>query len=106
LGASGEGAAFLARPRLGWDFVAALLAAGALAGAVLAAVFAEALAVRVPAFAGAFVAVLVARRVVAAPLDDLAAEPLAPAVVEDEEDLAAVRFTGSSAAGRALVAAT
>jgi hypothetical protein len=52
--------------------------------------------------AGAFVAVLAVRRAVAEPLDDLAAEPFAAAV----EDLAAVRFTGSSAAGRALVAAT
>jgi hypothetical protein len=67
------------------------------------AVFAGALAVRLAALAGAFVAVLAVRRAVGAPLDDLAAEPFAAAV---EEDLAAVRFTGSSAAGRALVAAT
>jgi hypothetical protein len=46
---------------------------------------------------------LVARRVVAEPLADLAADPFAPAVAGD---LAAVRFTGSAVAGRALVAAT
>ena len=95
--------AFFARPRPGSDLAAALLvAARALAGAALAD-FAGALAARVAVFAAAFVGVLVARRAVAEPLDDLAVEPFARAVAED---LAAVRFTGSSVAGRALVAAT
>jgi hypothetical protein len=65
--------------------------------------FAGALPACVAVFAGAFVAVLVARLVVVEPLADLAADPFAPAVAGD---LAAVRFTGSSVAGRALVAAT
>ena len=61
--------------------------------------FAGALAAR----AGVFVAVLVACGAVVEPLVGLADERLAPALVGD---LAAVRFTGSSVAGRALVAAT
>ncbi len=93
----------MARPRVGSDLAAALLvAARALAGAALAD-FAGALAARDAVFAGAFVAVLVARRAGAAPLDVLAVEPFAPAVAED---LAAVRFAGASVADRALVAAT
>jgi hypothetical protein len=61
--------------------------------------FAGALAARV----GAFVAVLVACAAAGEPLVDLADERLARALAGD---LAAVRFTGSSVAGRALVAAT
>jgi len=65
--------------------------------------FAGALAARVVVFAGALAGVLAARRLVVEPLADLAADPFAPAVAGD---LAAVRFTGSSVADRALVAAT
>jgi len=80
--------AFLGRPRAGADLAAALL----VAVRVLVAVAALA------AFAGALAAVLVA-----APLAALAGERFAG---ELAGDLAAVRFTGSSVAGRALVAAT
>jgi hypothetical protein len=65
--------------------------------------FTGALAARVAVFGAAFAAAFVARLVVLAPLVDLAADPFATAVAGD---LAAVRFTGFSVAGRALVAAT
>jgi hypothetical protein len=79
-----------------------------LAGALLVAVR-DFLAVSAPDladFAGALVdrvAVFVARRVVAEPLADLAADRFAPALAGA---LVAVRFTGSSVADLALVAAT
>jgi hypothetical protein len=106
LGAPFDDVAFFARRRAGSALAAALLVAVRALGAVSVpalADFAGAFVARVAAFGVAFAAVLLGRFVVVEPLADLADDRFAPAVAWD---LAAVRFTGSSVADRALVAAT
>src|SRR5262249_23324654 len=90
------GAAFAAWPRVEGAFAAGALARVFFGGSLGAAAWGL----------GGRAAVLVARFAGAEPLADFAVVRLAPALAGDPGDFVAVRFTGSSVAGLALVGAT